>query len=1344
MDERLHNGGAMAFGNDGKLYITTGDAGKRENAQPLNNVHGSIIRLNEDGTVPDDNPYTVSGGYTNSYRCGDTGGRVPIDAPDDAVCTEVWANGLRNPFRMDMDPNVKDKVKFSFGVVGAQHIESIFYGGTDYKGTNYGWPTYEGVCKPGDIENCPVNTDEGITMPFHWYEHISYEDGGCIGGMAHVPDGLWPSAFKYLFIDFILLKIYLLEDNRPDRACPDCFPPLPPTRNETFYRSTRKEGANVNEARMTEMWFGPYKDTQALYVSKFGNLDTIIRIRYNGILNKPPKPAFVWNYNGETNIEFDASRSTDPENDSLTYEWDFGDDTEESTDMITSHVYATPGEYDTTLTITDPDGQAQQISKTIKIGQVPKVNIISPIENITFSVGQVIRLQGEAYDFLGNPIPEDQLTWEVRQHHAQHFHPFLDITKGNNFDLYPAPKPEDYLAATNSFLKIILTATDEYGLSNTFSMDVQPNIVMVNVTTAPSGLDIVVDDFSMETPELFTSWDGFNLPVRVDDQPPYLFRSWSDGDKNRTRNIPIVSNINNKNATMIKAIFCMDFGTRCESNKDCCSSYCSGVNNICATMPITITQSPSMKATSGPTSSSPTINPTMRPVSYTSSPSTTYLRPTILAPDLELEINVETPPMSRPPPPNLEIDAKKPLENELDENIESISITVGVNDNSNIDNNKGLDTKGALILALSSIILALLVIGCCYMRLVMQMKDKYCIDSVVEPVYRKGYSDEKSDDDNDTGSKSGSDEYFYQPEKEIKITGTNSTEESHDEHNANSSPMSSDDDERDMSLSFLIPESISSEPRYVDDVENPTQVAATEIVQSYLMPPLSPAKKRGSEVDFEELSGDNVTQISFEGAPAMPSSKQNEVDEMLEYRFDAASTSQSSLVPPPLMPSDRNSFDGVAAQQSNSNSFCLSIPSPESVKQKDNCTDNNLDQLSYISDRSFSLLIPHAAVSEESFIENDRGLDDPSDAAEALVEDYMRETSLALPVDSQVEENNTPCEDSTALLHPSENSNNISRDASVVSDKLDEVARELSLLLVDSSDFEEEVLAERNMNSSTSTDHNLPQSQEEATEGDSNVIEHNQSKEDTIEISIISQDASFSVTEESDCDLTMNENSIEHETAASPTESDQDQSRTSTSTGVNCMAGCDSEAYLLSILNTSLSNQSEDENLIDLSQESPINTSITNESEVATHLAEHKSDTVSHNDADDGDRDDEKEVDDNVNGLNIDPSSLASPQHQVNPQRAFNQPEFFSPEVLRHEAKPEYDTPETQILSYDVDSSLESMSEYISEPQTPPNFQSKSATNLQSSFVASVTDATSNILSENQGVEKSLESKLFQ
>ena len=103
-----HNGGALAFGNDGKLYVTTGDGGDQGSVQPLDNTHGSIIRLNDDGSVPSDNPFANQNSY-DSYRCADTGGAVPADAPEGAVCSEVFANGLRNPFRIEMDPNEKEK-----------------------------------------------------------------------------------------------------------------------------------------------------------------------------------------------------------------------------------------------------------------------------------------------------------------------------------------------------------------------------------------------------------------------------------------------------------------------------------------------------------------------------------------------------------------------------------------------------------------------------------------------------------------------------------------------------------------------------------------------------------------------------------------------------------------------------------------------------------------------------------------------------------------------------------------------------------------------------------------------------------------------------------------------------------------------------------------------------------------------------------------------------------------------------------------------------------------------------------------------------------------------------------
>jgi hypothetical protein len=142
----------MAFGNDGKLYVTHGDGGVQERSQDMSTVLGSLLRLNDDGTSPDDNPFTTTNGY-ESYHCGNSEGKVPAGASADAICSEIFSIGFRNPFRIALDPNEKEKVRFSISDVGGKTWEELSYGGTDYAGMNYGWKPHEGRFLCNMVEN---------------------------------------------------------------------------------------------------------------------------------------------------------------------------------------------------------------------------------------------------------------------------------------------------------------------------------------------------------------------------------------------------------------------------------------------------------------------------------------------------------------------------------------------------------------------------------------------------------------------------------------------------------------------------------------------------------------------------------------------------------------------------------------------------------------------------------------------------------------------------------------------------------------------------------------------------------------------------------------------------------------------------------------------------------------------------------------------------------------------------------------------------------------------------------------------------------------------------------------
>src|SRR5262245_50109108 len=111
-----HNGGALHFGPDGKLYVAVGENANSSNAQTLGNLLGKLLRVNADGTIPTDNPFFNTASGANRA---------------------IWALGLRNPFTFAFQPGTG---RVFINDVGQDTWEEINDG---IAGSNYGWPTTE-------------------------------------------------------------------------------------------------------------------------------------------------------------------------------------------------------------------------------------------------------------------------------------------------------------------------------------------------------------------------------------------------------------------------------------------------------------------------------------------------------------------------------------------------------------------------------------------------------------------------------------------------------------------------------------------------------------------------------------------------------------------------------------------------------------------------------------------------------------------------------------------------------------------------------------------------------------------------------------------------------------------------------------------------------------------------------------------------------------------------------------------------------------------------------------------------------------------------------------------------
>ncbi len=189
---QCHNGGMLAFGQDGYLYISTGDGCQPRYAQDVQSLEGKILRLDVDSAtpygIPPENPFAQGGGRP-----------------------EIYAWGLRNPFRGNFDPATGQLWVGDVGAGGFEEINLI------QRGKNYGWPITEG-------KHCwPLGTTctmEGLELPVVELDRRGLAPFWVVGGYVYRGTAVPALVGTYIFAEGWSGTLYALAYDQQGHPLP--------------------------------------------------------------------------------------------------------------------------------------------------------------------------------------------------------------------------------------------------------------------------------------------------------------------------------------------------------------------------------------------------------------------------------------------------------------------------------------------------------------------------------------------------------------------------------------------------------------------------------------------------------------------------------------------------------------------------------------------------------------------------------------------------------------------------------------------------------------------------------------------------------------------------------------------------------------------------------------------------------------------------------------------------------------------------------------------------------------------------------------------------------------------
>jgi glucose/arabinose dehydrogenase len=505
-DGTSHSIGTVRAAPDGTLWVGSGDAASFSVVDPLafrtydeQSFAGKILHIDRDGKGLASHPFCP--GNNNLTH----------------VCTKLFAKGFRNPYRFTLRPGGGASVA-DVGWNTWEEVNLISTGGG-----NYGWPCYEGnfhqsgydarsECAP---EYEKEGTPNAAIYPDHAYNHNG-NSAAVISGPTYLGDQ-YPSGYRdtIFFGDYTQGNVSRLQlDAQGDVVAVPAFA-------QSLFSVALEEGPSPNK----NLWYvsfgtgAPGTGVLREVVYSPGNLAPTANA--NGVPTSGNPPLTV---------NFSSAGSGDPDGDILTYDWDFDDGSQHSSQANPSHQYTASGSYTATLTVDDGRGKTDTDTVQITVGSgPPSVTIDEPLNESLYRDGQTIDLRASGTDAEDGQLPSSAFDWLVVLHHGDHIH---TVTNIDNTATASFPALEDHDA--DSYYEITLTGTDSAGLTDTATAIIRPETVSFTLASNPSGAPVTYAGTAATTPFSKQSAIGFRTTISAAQQfvtggRVYTFANWSDG-----------------------------------------------------------------------------------------------------------------------------------------------------------------------------------------------------------------------------------------------------------------------------------------------------------------------------------------------------------------------------------------------------------------------------------------------------------------------------------------------------------------------------------------------------------------------------------------------------------------------------------------------------------------------------------------------------------------------------------------------------------------------------------------------------------------------------------------------